>query len=407
MKKRVISALMLSTVLLSASAGLTSVSADSTEDKLKQQENVIANAQSEKEKAQAQIDQIQSNVDSLQAKQEEAKKRFDVLAKESKEISAQIVKINEDIKKRTTSLEAQARSAQVNNSATGYIDAVLSSESLTDALQKVTAMATVANANKDMIKQQQADEKALKEKQEDNNKKYDEASKLERDLSEQKKELDVEQAQLKSAKLNYQATITNAQGEKDKILKEKAAADAAAKALADAQKQEQERIQKAQDNNTIVGSTGGGVVNTGDNSSSGNQNQENNVVTPPSNGGTTGGNVVTPPSTPPVNNTPAGSNPFPWGQCTWGVWQIKGGNMPTYAGNAADWAVYANSTKPTPGAIAVFPPGNQGAGGFGHVGVVVSVEGSTFTIQETNYGGTDGIIKTRSGISAAGVSFIA
>jgi CHAP domain. len=71
----------------------------------------------------------------------------------------------------------------------------------------------------------------------------------------------------------------------------------------------------------------------------------------------------------------SGTNPYPAGQCTAFVWDYFKGNMPTYMGNAGDWVAYANS-GPAAGTIAVFPPGNQGAAGVGHVAVVLSVSGS-------------------------------
>ena len=81
---------------------------------------------------------------------------------QQKEQSQQIQKLSESIKERNTALEAQARSAQTDGSATNYMSAVLDSKSLTDAIQKMTAMATVAGANKSMIEQQQADQKLFK-----------------------------------------------------------------------------------------------------------------------------------------------------------------------------------------------------------------------------------------------------
>lgn len=405
-KKRVTSAVMLSTVLLSASAGLTSVSADTTDDKIQQQENKIANAKSDKEKAQAQIDAVQAKVDALKEKQDAATQKLKDLAKESQATNSKIKKLNEDIAKRTDSLEAQARSAQVNNSATSYIDAVVNSSSLTDAIQKLTAMATVSSANKNMIDQQKADEKELQEKLDENTKKYDEASKLQVELAGQGKELTAQQAQLKVAQLNYQATITSAEGEKASLLKQKAEAEAAAKALAEAQKAEAEKIANAQANNTALGGndiTINSPVNNTTNNNNNNNNQNQNQNQNQNDQGNTGGGNTS-------NGGSSVGNPYPWGQCTWGVWQILGGNMPKYGGNAADWAYDPQAVKasgPAVGEIVVFPSGNQGAGGYGHVAVVTGVNADgTFRIAETNYGATDGIIKYRDNVSSVGVTFL-
>ena len=140
------------------------------------------------------------------------------------------------------------------------------------------------------------------------------------------------------------------------------------------------------------------VTDTGSNSTTttdtGSNNTNNNNVTGGSGSSSTPGSSL--------------SNPYPWGQCTWGVWEYFGGSIPTYAGNAGDWVVYANS-GPAVGTIAVFPPGNQGAGGVGHVAVVTAVNGDKLTVSETNFSGPNGGglgIRTTREVSAAGVSFI-
>lgn len=86
---------------------------------------------------------------------------------------------------------------------------------------------------------------------------------------------------------------------------------------------------------------------------------------------------------------------FPPGQCTWyaafqhRVW---------WNGNAGEWwdaaraAGAAESAVPTLGAIAVWA--GPGYSTFGHVGVVVATEGSTFTVAEMNYLG-EGVVDER------------
>lgn len=393
---------MLSTVILSASAGLTSVHADDTDKSVAAQDATISNAKSESAKAQAQVDSMQSQVDSLQAKQSANKDELTKLTKASEEASAQIAKLAGNIKERSSSLEAQARSAQTNGSATNYLNAVLDSDSLTDAIQKVTAMATVASANKSMLDQQKADQKAIQKQLADNQAKYAKATQLQQDLAAQSKEITTQQAQLKVAQLNYQATITTAEGKKTEILAEKAAAEkaaqeaAAAQKAAAAQQAEAEKAAAAQAQTQTAASAPAASSDTTTPSSS----------TPAASDNSNTASSSTPSTT--VPTTPSsGSNPYPWGQCTWGVWQILGGNMPTYSGNAGDWVAYANSGLAV-GTIAVFPPGVDGAGGFGHVGVVTSVSGGSFTISEANFNTPvpNGAITSRTIPSAAGVSFI-
>jgi surface antigen len=229
-------------------------------------------------------------------------------------------------------------------------------------------MTEVVSANNNMMKQQQQDEQALQTKLNQNTQAYDKATQLQAQLA-------VQDAQLKVAQLNYQATIATATDQKDALLAQKAAAQAAAT-------QVQQQVQQGQASQST--SNAGGNTNTGN---------SYNVAQ--------GGGQAAGPSSP--------GNPYPWGQCTWGVYEYFGGGIPTYKGNAGDWVYYANSGLAV-GTIAVFPSGVDGAGSLGHVGVVTQVNSDgSFVISETNFyanGGGLGIRDSRTISSAAGVSFI-
>lgn len=454
MKKKLITALMLSTVILSSGASLGAVKADSTDDQIAKQDAAISAAKSSSAEAQAKVDAIQSQVNSLQSKKTSTANEVNKLMKEQKEQSAEIARLHKDIKERNTALEAQARSAQTSGSATDYMSTILDSKSLTDAIQKMTAMATVSGANKAMLEKQQEDEKAIQAKLKDNEAKYAKATKLQQELETQSNELASQEAALKVAQLNYQTTIANSESKKQSLIDQKAAAvaaqEAAAKKAAEVEAQQAKAEQAAQaaqkaqteqaaasksenksdastvntetvpvvtapvettlaasapaastpaveeskpasNNNTTTTNTGSNSTTTTD---TGSNNTNNNNVTGGSGSSSTPGSSL--------------SNPYPWGQCTWGVWEYFGGSIPTYAGNAGDWVVYANS-GPAVGTIAVFPPGNQGAGGVGHVAVVTAVNGDKLTVSETNFSGPNGGglgIRTTREVSAAGVSFI-
>jgi peptidoglycan DL-endopeptidase CwlO len=213
MKKKIISAILMSTVVLSAAAPLSGVYADTNSD-IAKQDATISSAQSAKAQAQAQVDSLQSKVDSLQQKQASTKAQIAKIESEAKALNAQIATLNESIAERTKTLEAQARSAQVNSSATNYMDAVVNSKSLTDVIQKVTAIATVSSANKQMLEQQEKEQKELSQKSETVKKNYNQFVSLSQSLDSQAQELTSQQAELKVATLNYQATIATAQDKK-------------------------------------------------------------------------------------------------------------------------------------------------------------------------------------------------
>ncbi|MEA2244900.1 MAG: peptidoglycan DL-endopeptidase CwlO [Solirubrobacteraceae bacterium] len=110
-------------------------------------------------------------------------------------------------------------------------------------------------------------------------------------------------------------------------------------------------------------------------------------------------------------NGAAGGNPYPQGQCTWWVWSRRP-DLPWFSGdsgNAKNWISSAQArgiptgTAPVAGAVAVFQPGQYGAGGYGHVAYVESVQGSNIVISEANAGGPPGSRRT---IGSSGLRFI-
>lgn len=387
MKKKLIATLMLSTVVLTAGAPLSSVNADSTEQKIVEQDSKIAAVKDDAAQAQTQVNAVESQVATLKAKQSSMQKQVEKLLEQQKIQSEQILKLDKDIEERSHALEAQARSAQTNGLA------ILDSKSLTNAIQKITAMSTVAGANKAMIEQQEQDQKNVQAKLKDNMDKYAEVTRLQQELSSQADELATQEAQLKVAQLNYQATITSEEGKKQELLAQKAEAEQAAQEALQAQKaaaQESAVVQQEKAKETVS------------------ENKPNPVAPPVIDEGNQtvdpGVDEPTPPTPPVTNPKPPVSptNPYPPGQCTAYVWEYFGGAIPTYEGNTADWIRYANS-GPAAGTIAVFPPGNQGAGSVGHVAVVISVSGSTMIIKEGNFNGGWGTTRE---CSTAGVSFI-
>ena len=405
----------MSTVVLSAAAPLSGVYADTNSD-IAKQDATIASAQSAKAQAQAQVDTIQSKVDAIKSKQADLKDKMAKLAAEGKKLNAQVATLRQNITERNASLEAQARSAQVNNSATNYLDAVVNSKSLTDAIQKVTAMATVTSANKNMIEQQQKDMKAVQDKQAENQKNDGIMVAAENDLANQAKELSEQQAQLKVAQLNYELTITTAQDKKSELQTAKAAAEKAAAEQAAKAKAAAEAVQKAnaapivqlsQESTSTSSSSTSSSSTSSSNSSSSNSSSSNSSNSNNSNSGSTdgtssntdtggnnnsnsgntnaGGNSSGGYTIPSTNY---GSNPGTYvaPTCTYYVKSVFGSRVGDYWGNGADWAASASSagftvdSNPVAGSsVAVFGPNVRG-GSYGHVAVVQSVNKAAGTM---------------------------
>lgn len=403
MKKNILSAILMSTVILSAVAPISGVNADTNSD-IAKQDATISSAQSAQAQAQTQVDSIQSKIGSIQAKQADLKNKMEKLKVEGKKLNTQVSTLRQNINERNSSLQAQARSAQVNSSTTGYLDAVVNSKSLSDAIQKVTAMATVTSANKNMLDQQQRDIKSVQDKLAENQKNDGIMVAAQNDLTKQTKDLAGQEAQLKVAQLNYQLTITTAQDKKQELQAQKAAAEKAATERANKTKAAAEAVAKANAAPIIqmpktTASSSVSTASAEDKTVSSSSTPNVNPATPSKEVSSTDTDInknSTPTPSPSINissgytipSTHYGTNPGTYvaPTCTFYVKSVMGSRVGDYWGNGEDWAASASAdgftvdNNPVAGStVAVFGPNVRG-GSYGHVAVVESVNKAAGTM---------------------------
>jgi surface antigen len=113
-----------------------------------------------------------------------------------------------------------------------------------------------------------------------------------------------------------------------------------------------------------------------------------------------------------IGNGGGASSLYPEGQCTWWVARLRP-DLPLFpgrSGNALNWAKSAKragfpvGVVPAVHAVAVFQPGQYGAGRFGHVAYVTAVRGSRITISEANFRG--GLGHDKRTVESSGLEFI-
>ena len=366
---------MLSTVLLSNGAVLSSVKANTTDEKIAAQDSKISELTAQQKEAQKQVDEIQTQVTAIQTEQEKLQTENEKLQEESKKLEGEITELSKKIVARNESLENQARSAQTNGTATSYINTIINSNSITEAISRVVAMSEIVSANNKMLQQQKEDKKAITEKQVANNEAINTVIANQQTLADDAQALTTKQAELKVAELNLAAEKATAEGEKATLLEQKAAAEAEAKAAAEAeaaykaQQTSQQQTVAASANTTFAAQ----VQATSSSSSS---SDDDSSYTP----------APTPVSQRPTYSTNASS--YPTGECTWGAKTLApwAGD---YWGNGAQWATSAaaagfrTGSQPQVGAIACWNDG-----GYGHVAVVTAVSSTTsIQVSESNYGG--------------------
>ena len=383
MKKKLFATILLSTVALSQGAVVAGVSADSTDDKIAAQNNKINSINQQQQSAQAQVDQIQGQVSEIKKQQADLQAENDRLNEESEKLSAEIDELSKNIVARQESLANQARSAQTTGTATSYINAIVSSGSLTEAISRISAMNEIADANNKMLQEQKRDKEDIAQKQKENNDAINTVIANKQQLEDDAQALTTKEAELKVAQLNLAAEKSTAENEKNALLQQKAeaekaaAAAAAAEAAYRAKQQEQQAAVKASANTTLQAQVQAAA-----------QTPATASAAQP---------VAQPQATAQVATVSrqtysSSASSYPVGECTWGAKTLApwAGD---YWGNGGQWAASAaaagfrTGSQPQVGAIACWNDG-----GYGHVAVVTAVQSTTsIQVSESNYLGNRSI----------------
>ena len=388
MKKKILATLMLSTVVLSNVSYVAVISANDIDSQIEAKNQEISSLTEQQAAAQQQVDNIQGQVDEIVAEQAKLNEENARLESESASLEAEIERLSADIVSRDGALKEQARSAQVDASASSYINTILDSKSIVDAVSRVNAMREIVTANNRMLEQQKTDKEAIVEKQKANQEAIKTLAANRQKLEDDAQVLEVRQAELKAAQLNLAAEKATAEDEKSALLAEKSAAEEAARqaaarqaayeaqqvALAQQQAASIVSIPVAQSSTeTVVTSSQSQVV------------EQSTTVSTPSNSSSSSSSSS---SSAASNNARYNASSYPVGECTWGVKSQLSWVGP-YWGNANQWVASARAegfsvgTTPQVGAVAVWV-----GGAYGHVALVSAVESSTnIQVSESNYMG--------------------
>ena len=385
MKKKLFATILLSTVALAQVAVVAGVSADSTDDKIAAQNNKINSINQQQQSAQAQVDQIQGQVSEIKKQQADLQAENDRLNDESEKLSAEIDELSKNIVARQESLANQARSAQTTGTATSYINAIVSSGSLTEAISRISAMNEIADANNKMLQEQKRDKEEIAKKQKENNDAINTVIANKQQLDDDAQALTTKEAELKVAQLNLAAEKSTAENEKNALVQQKAeaekaaAAAAAAEAAYRAKQKEQQATVKASANTTLQAQVQAAAQTPAASGAPA-------APATPAAQATTQKVAAAPAATTSRPTYSSSASSYPVGECTWGV-KVLAPWAGDYWGNGGQWAASAaaagfrTGSQPQVGAIACWNDG-----GYGHVAVVTAVQSTTsIQVSESNY----------------------
>lgn len=379
---------MLSTVVLSNVSYVAVISANDIDSQIEVKNKEISSLTAQQAAAQQQVDNIQAQVDEIVAEQAKLNEENARLESESASLEAEIERLSADIVSRDGALKEQARSAQVDASASSYINTILDSKSIVDAVSRVNAMREIVTANNRMLEQQKTDKEAIVEKQKANQEAIKTLAANRQKLEDDAQVLEVRQAELKAAQLNLAAEKATAEDEKSALLAEKTAAEEAARQAAARQAAyEAQQVALAQQQAASIVSTpvAQSSTETVVTSSQSQVVEQSTTVSTPSNSSSSSSSSS---SSAASNNARYNASSYPVGECTWGVKSQLSWVGP-YWGNANQWVASARAegfsvgTTPQVGAVAVWV-----GGAYGHVALVSAVESSTnIQVSESNYMG--------------------
>lgn len=408
MKKRILSAVLVSGVTLGTAA--VTVNADDFDSKIAATDSVINTLSGQQAAAQKQVTAIKGQVGALESQQSELEAQNAQLEAVSQQLGQEIQTLSNKIVARNESLKKQVRSAQKGN-LTNYINTILNSKSVSDAVNRVVAIREVVSANEKMLAQQEADKAALEAKQIENQNAINTVAANKQAIENNKAALATQRAQLEAAQLELSAQLTTVQNEKASLIQAKAQAEEAARKAAEAQAESVAKAQAAAQVESATAPTETVQTQPRTEIKPSNLTATSSATTVAKTTATainepkvTQPSVVTKAVEAPkavVSSTPRAvskpvvrsydsSNTYPMGQCTWGAKSMASwvGN---YWGNANQWgasaraAGYSVGTTPRVGAVAVWP---YDGGGYGHVAVVTSVaNNSSIQVMESNYAG--------------------
>ncbi|HEL2461051.1 TPA: CHAP domain-containing protein [Streptococcus suis] len=382
MKKKILATIMLSTVVLSNANYVAMISANDVDSQIAAKNQQISELTAQQAEAQQQVDAIQGQVDAIVSEQAKLTEENTRLEAESQTLGADIERLSADIVSRDGALREQARSAQIDGSASSYINTILDSKSIIDAVSRVNAMREIVSANNRMLEQQKADKEAIVEKQKTNQEAITTLAANRQKLEDDAQVLQVRQAELEAAKLNLAVQKATAEDEKNSLLEKKAVAEEAARQAA--ARQAEYQAQQASLAQQQVASVSAPVVSTPV------ATTVTETVSVPSQSVSTSTTPVFSgsSSSAAVSNARYDASSYPVGECTWGVKSQLSWVGP-YWGDAKQWLAsaraegFSTGSIPREGAIAVWTGGY-----YGHVAVVTAVQSSTsIQVVESNYMG--------------------
>lgn len=240
LKKKLVAIALAGTILATSIVTPFTAQADEILTKIQQQETKISELDSKQSTIEETLSVITAEVDA-------AEKRAETLLANRVKTQDEIATLQEDIAElqvviaqREEQLDEQARSVQVNGSNENYLNFIVASESFTDLVSRIDVVSKMVSANKELVEQQIADQKAVEDKKSKTEENLSKINAMAMELEQLKGDLQVKKIEQESAIAALAAEKATAESDRQMFLAQKeeadqrAAAEAAAIAAAEA-----------------------------------------------------------------------------------------------------------------------------------------------------------------------------
>ncbi|MGX2961614.1 murein hydrolase activator EnvC family protein [Peribacillus sp. JNUCC 23] len=158
-------------------------------------ETKIKNLQSQQLTVEEQLDQLEKNMTANANKIIEKTAEINKTNAEIESLKAEIVVLKDRIAKRNELLKERAVSYQEGGGNLNYLEVLLGASSFSEFIDRVSAVATIVEADQDIIKQHEQDKKSLEEAQSAVEKKKSDLEKMLAELTNIKQQLQVQKNQ--------------------------------------------------------------------------------------------------------------------------------------------------------------------------------------------------------------------
>ncbi|MGM0218807.1 coiled-coil domain-containing protein [Enterococcus sp. AZ126] len=224
MKKNILSALMVCSITLTSAVLPMAAVADDYDTKIEQQDAIIDGLKTKESEAATKLATIESDMLTTATKIDELTAKKKALKEEITKLYGEISDLNVRIQKREVQMRNQARDVQVSGTSTSYLDVIVNSESISDAISRVQGITALVSANNDLLAQQTSDKEDVEKKTKTVESQISVLETSTKELADKQASLDTLKLEQEIAKNELQAQRSTEENKKSEYVEQKAAA---------------------------------------------------------------------------------------------------------------------------------------------------------------------------------------